>query len=110
LILINDFNGRHNNISIFKSCPKFIVAALRVYFVIFLGVGSRDKNGDAAATEALFIPRSSQENNKIDQQSSHNEFWTRFRDIVASTIKIIDEIQMCSNIMEQPHQNSLLCQ
>jgi hypothetical protein len=88
------------------------VAALRVYFVIFLGVGSRDKNGDAAATEALFIPRSSQENNKIDQQSSHNEFWTRFRDrdIVASTIKIIDEIQMCSNIMEQPHQNSLLCQ
>jgi hypothetical protein len=52
-----------------------------------------------------------QENNKIDQQSSHNEFWTKFvdRDVVASIIKIIDEVQMCSNIMEQLHQNSLLC-
>jgi hypothetical protein len=44
--------------------------------------------------------------------ASYNEFWRRFgdRDIIAATIKIIDEIQMCSNIMEQPHQNSLLCQ
>jgi hypothetical protein len=42
---------RRNNISISKFCPKFIVASLLVYFVIFLGVGSRDKNGDAAAMQ-----------------------------------------------------------
>jgi hypothetical protein len=87
------------------------VAALLVYFVIFLAAPRNEQCFSGSCITVLVSAPNTQENNKIDPQSSHNEFWTRFedRDIVVSTIKIIDEVQMCSNIMEQLHQNSLLC-